>query len=184
MRVSIQVKAEGQVMFLGHAPDLDSRWQTVILTDSLPFCLKDMIAMKLGFQCMRQEDAVALVREQECVDHVLTVNRVLLDSWKLSAAQKVLLRYNSSLTRNRSCPLLIKRSNGHDGVPMSKDIPLYRALMGNFPWTMHGIKSGSGSSGEPSWLILIGKQGKLRCHCLTCMMGMILAPTTNSGIFY
>ena len=95
-RVSIQVKAEGQVMFLGHAPDLDSRWQTEILTDSLPFYLKDMIAMKLGFQYMRQEDAVALAREQEGVDHVLTVNRVLLDSWKLSATQKVLLRYNSS----------------------------------------------------------------------------------------
>ena len=92
-RVSIEVKAEGQVMFLGHAPDLDSWWQTVILTDSLPLCLKDIIAMKLGFQCMRQEDAVALAREQEGVDHVLTVNRVLLDSWKLSSAQKVLLRY-------------------------------------------------------------------------------------------
>ena len=103
-RVSIKVITEGQVMFLGHAPDLDSRWQTLILTESLLFNLKDMIAMKLGFQCMRQEDAVALVREQEGVDHMLTVNRVLVDSWKLSEAQKVLLRYNSSLTRNRSYP--------------------------------------------------------------------------------
>ena len=130
-RVSIEVKAEGQVMFLGHAPDLDRRWLTVILTESLLFSLKDMVAMKLGFQFMRREDAVALAHEQEGVDHVLTVNRVLLDSWRLSEAQKVLLRWNSSLTRNRSCPLLTKGSNGHDGEPMSKDIPLYRA----FDWT-------------------------------------------------
>ena len=59
-RVSIEVKTEGQVIFLGHAPDLDSRWQTVILTESLLFSLEDMIAMKLGFQWMRQEDAVSL----------------------------------------------------------------------------------------------------------------------------
>ena len=56
--------------------------------------------MKLGLQFMRQEDAIELAREQEGVDHMLTVNRVLLDSWKLSEVQKVLLRYNSSLTRN------------------------------------------------------------------------------------
>ena len=115
-------------MFLGHAPDLDSRWQTVIVTESLLFTLQDMLAMRLGLQFMRQEDAVALAREQEGVDHMLTVNRELLDSWRLSEAQKVLLRWNSSLTRNRSCPLLTKGSNGHDGEPMSKDIPLYRAF--------------------------------------------------------
>ena len=127
-RVSIEVKTVGQVMFLGQAPDLDHRWQTVILTESLLFRLQDMIAMKLGLQFMRQEDAIELAREQEGVDHMLTVNRVLLDSWKLSEAQKVLLRYNSSLTRNRSCPLLTKGSNGHDGKPMNKDIRFFEAF--------------------------------------------------------
>ena len=38
-RVSINVKTAGQVMFLGHAPDLDSQWQTVVMTKSLPFTL-------------------------------------------------------------------------------------------------------------------------------------------------
>ena len=127
-RVSINVKTAGQVMFLGHAPDLDSRWQTVIVTESLLFTLQDMLAMRLGLQFMRQEDAVALAREQEGVDHMLTVNRELLDSWRLSEAQKVLLRWNSSLTRNRSFPLLTKGSNGHNGEPMSRDIPFYRAF--------------------------------------------------------
>ena len=127
-RVSINVKTAGQVMFLGHAPDLDSRWQTVIVTESLLFTLQDMLAMRLGLQFMRQEDAVALAREQEGVDHMLTVNRELLDSWRLYEAQKVLLRWNSSLTRNRPCPLLTKGSNGHNGEPMSRDIPLYRAF--------------------------------------------------------
>ena len=47
-RVSINVKTAGQVMFLGHAPDLDSQWQTVIETESLPFTLQDMLAMKQG----------------------------------------------------------------------------------------------------------------------------------------
>ena len=84
--------------------------------------------MKLGLQFMRQEDAVALAREQEGVDHMLTVNKKLLESWKLSDAQKVLLRYNSSLTRNMSCPLLTKGSNGHGGEPMSKDIPFHKAF--------------------------------------------------------
>ena len=127
-RVSIEVKTVGQVMFLGHAPDLDHRWQTVILTESLLFSLQDMIAMRLGLQFMRQENAIDLGREQEGVDHMLTVNRVMLDSWKLSEAQKVLLIYNSSLTRNRSCPLLTKGSNGHDGEPMSKDIGFFEAF--------------------------------------------------------
>ena len=35
-RVSIKVKTADQVMFLGHATDLDSQWQTVIVTESLP----------------------------------------------------------------------------------------------------------------------------------------------------
>ena len=98
-RLSIKVKIAGQVMFLGHAPDLDSRWQVVILTENLLFSLQDMLAMKLGIQFMRQEDAVARAREQDGIDHMLTVNRVLLDSWKLSMAQKVLLRHNSSVTQ-------------------------------------------------------------------------------------
>ena len=127
-RVSINVKTAGQVMFLGHVPDLDSRWQIVIVTESLLFSLQDLLAMRLGIQFMRQEDAVALAREQEGVDHMLTVNRELLDSWKLSDAQKVLLRHNSSLTRNKSCVLLTKESNGHNGEPRSKDIPFYRAF--------------------------------------------------------
>ena len=117
------MKTAGQAMFLGHAPDLDSQWHTVILTRSLLFNLQDVLAMKLGLQFMRQEDAIALAREQEGVNHMLTVNRKLLDSWKLSEVQKVLSRYNSSLTQSRLCPLLTKRSNGHDGEPMSKDIP-------------------------------------------------------------
>ena len=127
-RVSINVKTAGQVMFLGHAPDLDSRWQVVIVTENLLFSLQDMLAMRLGLQFMRQEDAVALEREQENVDHMLTVNRVLLDSWKLSAAQKVLLRWNSSLTRNRSCSLLTKGSNGHNGVSLGSGVPFYRTF--------------------------------------------------------
>ena len=122
-------------MFLEHAPDLDSRWQTVIMTESLPFTLQNMLAMKLGLRFIRQGDAVTLAREQVGVDHILTVNRELLDSWRLSDAQKVLLRYNSSLTRNSSCPLLTKNSNGHNGVPMSRGIPFYRAF--DFEFTMN-----------------------------------------------
>ena len=127
-RVSIKVKIEGQVMFLEQTPDLDIRWQALILTDSLPLCLKDMIAMRLGFQYMRREKALILAQEDEGIDHALMVNRELLDCWKLSSVQKVLLRFNSSMTRNKSCPLLKKRSNELDGVAMSKDIPLYRAF--------------------------------------------------------
>ena len=55
-------------------------------------------------------------------------NRKLLDSWKLSPAQKVLLRWNASLTRNRSCPLLTKGTNGHDGVTLSSDVKFFRAF--------------------------------------------------------
>ena len=47
-RVSVNVKTADQVMFLGHAPDLDSQWQTLIETKSLPFTLQDMLAMKQG----------------------------------------------------------------------------------------------------------------------------------------
>ena len=32
----------------------------------------------------------------------------------------------------------------------------------------------------PLWSILIGKQGTRLCRCLTCMMGMIHAPTMKS----
>ena len=83
-RVSINVKTAGQVMFLGHAPDLDSRWQTVIVTESLLFTLQDMLAMKLGLRFIRQGNAVTLGREQVGVNHMLKVNRRLLDSWRLS----------------------------------------------------------------------------------------------------
>ena len=127
-RISLTVKFPGQFMFLGHAPDLDHRWQIVIVTENLLFSLQDMLAMKLGIQFMRQEDAVAHAREQDGIDRILTTNRELLDSWKLSASQKVLLRWNSSLTRNRSCPLLTKETNGHDGVSMSSDVKFFRAF--------------------------------------------------------
>ena len=136
-------------MFVVRTPDLDNRWQALILTDSLPLCLKDMIAMSMGFQYIRREKALILAQEDESIDHALTVNRELLDGWKLSSVQKVLLPFNSSMTRNKSCPLLTKRSNGHDGVAMSKDIPLYsiELLIGSFPWITQLRKSGSGSSG-------------------------------------
>ena len=52
-------------MFLGHAPDLDSRWQTVIVTESL-------LAKKLELRFIRHGDAVTLAREQVGVDHMLT----------------------------------------------------------------------------------------------------------------
>ena len=127
-RISLTVKVPGQSMFLGHAPDLDRRWQIVIVTENLLFSLQDMLAMRLGIQFMRQEDAVAHAREQDGIDRMLTTNRELLDSWKLSASQKVLLRWNSSLTRNRSCPLLTKETNGHDGVSMGSDVKFFRAF--------------------------------------------------------
>ena len=127
-RISLTVKFPGQFMFLGHAPDLDRRWQIVIVTENLLFSLQDMLAMRLGIQFMRQEDAVAHAREQDSVDHMLTVNRELLDSWKLSALQKVLLRWNSSVTRNRSCRLLTRESYGHGGVSMSGDVKFFRAF--------------------------------------------------------
>ena len=58
-RISVTIKCPGQFMFLGHAPDLDRRWQIVIVTENLLFSLQDMLAMRLGIQFMRQEDAVA-----------------------------------------------------------------------------------------------------------------------------
>ena len=122
-RLSISVKTAGQVKFFGHAPELDSRWQIVILTDSQLFSLQDMLAMKLGLQFMRQEDAVARAREQGNIDHMLATNRRVLDSWKLSAAQKVLLRHNSSGTRNKSCAKLTKFFHGHYGDSLSQDTP-------------------------------------------------------------
>ena len=127
-RISIDVKVAGQFMFLEHGSGLDSRWQIVIVTENPLFSLQDMLAMRLGIQFMRQEDAVAHAREQDSVDHMLTVNRELLDSWKLSASQKVLLRWNSSLTRNRSCRLLTRESYGHGGVSMSGDVRFFRAF--------------------------------------------------------
>ena len=115
-------------MFLGHAPDLDSRWQIVILTENLLFSLQDLLAMKLGIQFMRQEDAVERAREQDGIDHMLTVNKKVLDSWKLSTAQKVLLRHNSSGTRNKSCAKLTRWTNGHYGDSLSQDTPFYRVF--------------------------------------------------------
>ena len=127
-RISVTIKCPGQSMFLGHAPDLDRRWQIVIVTENLLFSLQDMLAMRLGIQFMRQEDAVAHARQQEGVDQVLNTNRKRLDSWKLSPSQKVLLRWNASLTRNRSCPMLTRATNGHDGVTMSSDVKFFRAF--------------------------------------------------------
>ena len=167
-------------MFLGHAPDLDSRWQTVIVTESLLFTLQDMLAMRLGLQFMRQEDAVALAREQESVDHMLTVNRELLDSWRLSAAQKVLLRWNSSLTRNRSCSLLTKGSNGHNGESMSSDVPFYRA----FDWEFSMRHAWAKKWFRNRWrAIMVDPYWKSRdtfVPFLTCMMSA-LAPTHTSN---
>ena len=67
------MKNEGQVMFVVRTPDLDNRWQALILTDSLPLCLKDMIAMRLGFQYMRIEKDLLLAQEDESFDHALMV---------------------------------------------------------------------------------------------------------------
>ena len=71
-------------MFLGHAPDLDSQWQTVVMTKSLPFTLQDMLAMKLGLRFIGQGDAVTFAR--------VTVNRELLDSGRLSDLPRNMLR--------------------------------------------------------------------------------------------
>ena len=127
-RISLTIKLPGQSMFLGHAPDLDRRWQIVIVTENLLFSLQDVLAMKLGIQFMRREDAVAHAREQDGIDCILVTTRDRLDSWKLSASQKVLLRWNASLTRNKSCQELTKGTNGHGGVTLSSDIKFFRAF--------------------------------------------------------
>ena len=54
-------------------------------------------------------------------------------------------------------------------------------LIVSFQCDMHGLKSGSETGGGPSWSILIGSQGTLLCHFLTCMMGMLATRFTNSG---
>ena len=101
------MKTDGHVVFMGQAPDLDSCWQAVILSDCMPLSLHDKAAMSLGFHYMGREKAVGqLEREDESVQHVHKVNVDLLDSWRLTAAKKVLLGFNSSLTRNWSCPRL------------------------------------------------------------------------------
>ena len=106
-RVCVSIKTDGHVVFMGQAPDLDNCWQAVILSDCMPPSLRDKAAMSLGFHYMGREKAVGqLEREDESVQHVHKVNVDVLDSWRLTAAKKVLLGFNSSLTRNWSCPRL------------------------------------------------------------------------------
>ena len=131
-RVTVELRGRGLVKF-HPTPDLDSRWQALIVTDRCPLSLEETALISTGFHYIRRE---ADVKEWDNVDpwvkraHDMFHDR--LAQFRLSDAQKILLLYNTSGIHRHSCISHVSDDIGHLSRALGAKVPFARAFDWDF----------------------------------------------------
>ena len=131
-RVTVEVRGLRQVC-LHPTPDLDYRWQALIVTERCPLSLEETALIATGFHNIRRESDVA---EWESTDwHIKRAHDYYagpLSSFKLTLAQKVLLMYNNTGIRRHSCVEIMAADMGHVTQALFSQVPFYQAFNWEF----------------------------------------------------
>ena len=113
-RVTVEVRGLRQVC-LHPTPDLDYRWQALIVTERCPLSLEETALIAMGFYYLRRESDVAewessYWRIKRAHDYFTEP----LSSFRLTLAQKVLLMYNNTGIRRHLCVEMMVADIGHE----------------------------------------------------------------------
>ena len=102
-RTSVESRGDSRMM-LHPTPDLHSTWQSVVLTDKAPLSLADMSCIAIGFHYLRREDDAKEWEDADpWVKRIHEHRASELDQFRLTWPQKILLMYNTTGTKNKSC---------------------------------------------------------------------------------
>ena len=131
-RVTVESRGIGLISLVP-TPDLDSRWQALIVTDRCPLSLEETALISTGFHYIRRE---ADVKEWDSVDpwvkRAHDTFRVQLARFRLTDAQKVLLLYNTSGIHRHSCISHVSEDIGHLSRALGAKVPFARAFDWDF----------------------------------------------------
>ena len=95
------------------------------LADSYPLLLAKTIALTLGIRILRQGNAVKQAkREDESMNHAMTMNAELMQKMELLQAQKILLRFNVDMKNSCYSYNMTYRTNSHGNVALGPDLDL------------------------------------------------------------
>ena len=131
-RVTVELRGPGLIC-LHPTPDLDFRWQALIVTERSPLSLEETALIIMGFHYIRRESDVDT---WECTDwrvkraHELYV--APLAQFKLTLAQKVLLMYNTTGIHRHSCISMFEDDISHLSQALFSQVPYYQA----FDWEL------------------------------------------------
>ena len=127
-RVTVESRGIGLISLVP-TPDLDTRWQAVIVTANSPLSLAELALIHLGFHYIRRQSDVKewesqdpwVKRAHEAFAHDMA-------RFKLSEAQKLLLLYNTSGMRRYSCIEMMRDDIGHLRHALCAQTAYFRAF--------------------------------------------------------
>ena len=127
-RVTVELRGPGLIK-LEPTPDLDDRWQALIVTERGPLSLYESELISTGFHYIRRQSDVKKWESQDpWVKRAHEVFAHDLARFRLSEAQKVLLLYNTSGMRRHSCFAMFRGAIGHLPRALCAQTDYFRAF--------------------------------------------------------
>ena len=127
-RAKVELRGPGQIC-LHPTPDLDYRWQALIITDRSPLSLEETALIAMGFYYIRRESDVAEWESEDWrVQRAHEFYAEPLAQFRLTLAQKVLLMYNNTGIRRHSCIRMVSDDFSHVTQALFSQFPFYQAF--------------------------------------------------------
>ena len=131
-RVTVESRGIGLISLVP-TPDLDCRWQALIVTDRCPLSLQETALISIGFHYIRREtDVKEWDNVDPWVERAHGTFRVQLARFRLTDAQKILLLYNSSGIHRHSCISHVSNDIGHLTQSLGAKVPFAKAFDWDF----------------------------------------------------
>ena len=131
-RVTMELRGPGLIC-LHPTPDLDSRWQALIITERSPLSLEETALISMGFHYIRRESDVEKWEHDDWrIKRAHGIYVQPLAQFKLTLAQKVLLMYNTTGMHRHSCISMFRDDIGHVSQALFSQIPYYQAFDWDF----------------------------------------------------
>ena len=127
-RVTVESRGIGLISLVP-TPDLDNRWQAMIVTANSPLSLEELALISTGFHYIRRQSDVKKWESQDpWVKRAHEAFAHELARFRLTEAQKVLLLYNTSGMRRHSCISQMRDDIGHLRQALCAQTAYFRAF--------------------------------------------------------
>ena len=131
-RVTVELRGLGQIC-LHPTPDLNYRWQALIVTERNPLSLEETALIAMGFYYIRRESDVAEWESKHWrIKRAHEFYAEPLAQFRLTLAQKVLLMYNNTGIQRHSCISMMNADIGHVTQALFSQVPFHQAFNWEF----------------------------------------------------